>query len=109
MLQSFKWILIFWIVKLKMPSENPTEYEIYHDQSIFLYQCLLLGQIRTRLMIYVIFLLSKETLTHYCNMYFQYTLLADIFHSSSQLFLKKLTFLCNFLSLLKEVLGSSLH
>lgn len=47
--------------------------------------------------------------THYCNMYFQYTLLADVFHSSSQLILKELTFLCNLFSFLQEVLGGSLH
>lgn len=53
--------------------------------------------------------LYKLETTYCCNMYFQYTLLADIFHSSSQLILKELTFLCNFFSFLQEVLGSSLH
>lgn len=53
--------------------------------------------------------LYKLETTHCCNMYFQYTLLADIFHSSSQLILKELTFLCNLLSFLQKVLGSSLH
>lgn len=53
--------------------------------------------------------LYKLETTHYCNMYFQYTLLADIFHSSRQLILKELTFLCNLFSFLQEVLGSSLH
>lgn len=47
--------------------------------------------------------------THCCSMYFQYTLLADIFHSSSQFILKELTFLCNLFSFLQEVLGSGLH
>ena len=53
--------------------------------------------------------LNKLETTHCCNMYFKYTLLADIFHSSSQLILKELTFLCNLFSFLQEVLGSSLH
>lgn len=42
-------------------------------------------------------------------MYFQYTLLADILHGSSELVLQELTFLGNLFSLLQEVLCSSLH
>ena len=53
--------------------------------------------------------LCKIGTTHCCSMYFQYTLLADIFNSSSQLILKELTFFCNLFPFLKEVLGSSLH
>lgn len=40
---------------------------------------------------------------------FQHTLLADIFHCSSQLIFKKLTFLCNLLSFFEEVLSGGLH
>lgn len=52
---------------------------------------------------------QERNYTHCCNMYFQYTLLADIFNSSSQLILKELTFFCNLFPFLQEVLGGSLH
>lgn len=53
--------------------------------------------------------LNKPGTTDSCNMYFQYTLLADILHGSSELVLQELTFLGNLFSLLQEVLCSSLH
>lgn len=64
--------------------------------------------------LFIIFPILRSTLwelrnTHCYNMFFQHTLFTDIFHSSSQLILKKLTFLCNLFSFLQEVLGGSLH
>lgn len=64
--------------------------------------------------LFIIFPILRSTLhklgtTHSCNMHFQYTLLADIFHSSSKFILQELTFFCNLFSLLQEVLGSRLH
>lgn len=64
--------------------------------------------------LFIIFPILRSTLykpgtTHSCNMHFQYTLLADIFHSSSQFILQELAFLRNLFSLLQEVLGSRLH
>lgn len=94
-----------------LPQKNTQPKENYQAQNMFL-----LGQmIYTLHITYLSFspilksTLNKLRTTDSCNMYFQYTLLADILHGSSELVLQELTFLCNLFSLLQEVLCSSLH
>lgn len=95
------------------PSQKHTAKENYQAQNTFL-DFTGLDDIYIAYNLFIIFPILKSTLnkpgtTDSCNMYFQYTLLADILHGSSELVLQELTFLCNLFSLLQEVLCSSLH
>lgn len=90
--------------------------DIYQVYWIFLFEGLALRYIVwPYLMIYLEGFLSKEELCaglkppHYWDIYFKSTLLADILHSSSQLVLKELAFLCDLFSFIQEVLSSSLN
>lgn len=96
-----------------LPDENTQPRENYQAQNMFLH---FTGpdDIYIAYNLFIIFPILKSTLnkpgtTDSCNMYFQYTLLADILHGSSELVLQELTFLCNLFPLLQEVLCSSLH
>lgn len=96
-----------------LPHKNPQPKEIYHTV-LFSRSSTGADDIYIAYNLFIIFPILRSTLnkpgtTHSCNMYFQYTLLADILHGSSQFVLQKLTFLCNLFSLLQEVLCSCLH